>query len=364
MEATVQNLTGSITPKPLPVSLVAVSNVSKVYDGQTSVRVDSVYYGVGGAIAGDKIWLAGNGHFEDKNAGASKMLTLDVAEIRGPDGDNYAIASLDVRLIASISPKPLSVAFKPTATVRKVYDGTLDAVLQIEDYELTGVVAGDDVVPGNALSGMYESKDVGVDKIVKVTGITLSGAQAGNYSLYQQSLQSAVGEITPAMLTITADDKVRNQGEPNPKFTFNYEGFMHGDVPADLRRLPEATTVAVPGSPMGLYDIDVAGAASGNYIFSYVKGRLAVFRNEGIGRLTRIWMIGRNIVNLSVQSDIAQRAVIVMYNHAGQPVTMQQRTLNAGNNSLSLPVSNLSAGTYTLRVATQQFNNAKNFNVR
>jgi hypothetical protein len=69
------------------------------------------------------------------------------------------------------------------------------------------VLGGDFVTLSGTAVGSFASKTVGTGKTVNVSGLGLSGADAGNYTLSTPSLQA---NITAASLTVTAtaNDKV------------------------------------------------------------------------------------------------------------------------------------------------------------
>src|SRR4029077_7218403 len=91
-----------------------------------------------------------------------------------------------------------------------VYDSTTSATLNTGSTALAGTVYSGDVVnlvTGSA-TGAFASKDVANNITVTVSGLTLGGAQAGDYTLTQPT---TAANITPAPLTvtgITASDKV------------------------------------------------------------------------------------------------------------------------------------------------------------
>ena len=87
----------------------------------------------------------------------------------------------------------------------KVYDGTTDATILTRN--LTGAVSGDDVslVDGSA---SFDTKHVGLGKAVVLSGASLTGADAGNYTL--DSVVDTTADITAKELTghFIAYDKV------------------------------------------------------------------------------------------------------------------------------------------------------------
>src|SRR5262249_13967279 len=81
--------------------------------------------------------------------------------------------------------------------------------------------------------------------------------------------------ITPAPLTVTADDQTKVYGSAAlPTFTAKYSGFVNGDTATSLTQPLTFTTTAKPSSPVGDYPITVAGGANPNYTFKYQAGTL------------------------------------------------------------------------------------------
>src|SRR5204863_431034 len=91
----------------------------------------------------------------------------------------------------------------------KVYNGNTTASLNVASAALVGVVGSDDVTLNTGgVAGMFDTAIVGTGKTVTVSGLSISGADASNYSLTQPS---TTANITPKALTvtgITASNKV------------------------------------------------------------------------------------------------------------------------------------------------------------
>jgi mucin-19 len=103
--------------------------------------------------------------------------------------------------------------------------------------------------------------------------ITCSGQSATNYSITYAPGQLTV---TPALLTITANNLTKNFDAPNPTLTWTASGFVNGNTTSVLTTLPTCTTTATTTSPVGSYPITCSGAAAANYTFSYASGALTV----------------------------------------------------------------------------------------
>ena len=82
--------------------------------------------------------------------------------------------------------------------------------------------------------------------------------------------------ITPAPLTIKANDMTRAEGEPNPDFTATYEGFKNGETNEVLTVQPTFVCDADENSKPGTYPIYVKDAGSPNYEITYLAGTLTV----------------------------------------------------------------------------------------
>ena len=113
----------------------------------------------------------------------------------------------------------------------KVYDGNTDAVVNSRD--LTGLV-GNDVVSLVGGSAAFDTKNVGTAKTVTLTGATLSGADAGNYSL--ESVATAKANISPKPITVRADDKSKVYGSADPALTVTVPAGASGARRQPLRQ--------------------------------------------------------------------------------------------------------------------------------
>lgn len=83
----------------------------------------------------------------------------------------------------------------------KVYDGTTAATLTTSGAALSGVASGDTVtLATGGASGLFANATVGTGKTVTVSGLTISGADAGNYLLTQPT---TTADITKATATVT-----------------------------------------------------------------------------------------------------------------------------------------------------------------
>src|SRR5207244_2224186 len=103
--------------------------------------------------------------------------------------------------------------------------------------------------------------------------ITASGAVDANYTI---SFVAGTLTVTPAALTITADDKSKVYGAALPALTASYSGFVNGDTVSDLDTPVSLSTTATAASAVGTYPIVASGASDANYTVSFVPGTLTV----------------------------------------------------------------------------------------
>jgi len=116
---------------------------------------------------------------------------------------------------------------------------------------------------------------------IRLAATTPVGTYSGNVVLTGEAaatinLAIPASMVTPAPLTITADNKIRFYGKPNPILTLTFTRFVNNDTPDSLTTRPTVSTIASLTSPIGQYPIIVSGASSPNYTITYVQGILNV----------------------------------------------------------------------------------------
>jgi hypothetical protein len=172
--------THTVNLRPLTIS---ATGVNKVYDGTTTATVTLADNRVGGDAFTDSF---SNASFADKNVGAGKTVQVSGISISGTDAGNYTF-NTTANTTANITARTLMV----TATgVNKVYDGTTTATVTLADNRVGG-----DVFTDSFSNASFADKNVGVGKTVSVTGISISGPDAGNYALVSTTA-STTADIT------------------------------------------------------------------------------------------------------------------------------------------------------------------------
>ncbi|WP_425319008.1 YDG domain-containing protein [Zavarzinia compransoris] len=140
------------------------------------------------------------GTYDTKTVGTGKGVTVTGLTLTGTDAANYALASTTVTgTIGTITAKALTASL--TGMASKVYDGTTGATLTAGNLDLTGVLGTEAVSLTPVTAGTYDTKTVGTGKGVTVTGLTLTGTDAANYTLASTTVTGAIGTITAKALT-------------------------------------------------------------------------------------------------------------------------------------------------------------------
>ncbi len=231
----------------------------KVYDGTTAATGS---LSLNGMIAGDQVGATGTYAFGDKNAGAGKTVTANGITLSGADAANYVVngTATDVATIARL-------AITGTATAdSRVYDGTTAAIGRIT---LNGVLAGDSVSASAAYA--FADRNAGTARLVSVNGVTLNGADAGNYSVTLGG-GPVLADILRRAVTVQADDVTKLFGQRDPGFTWRVIG---GSLVRDDGFTGELARA--PGEQAGTYAIGRGSLAlSSNYSLTVVPGSLVI----------------------------------------------------------------------------------------
>src|SRR5208337_609043 len=262
---TALGITGSITAN------------NKVYDATKVATIASRT--LSGVITGDTVsYVGGTAMFSDKNVGTGKTVTATGLSLTGTDSGNYTVSSV-ATTTANVTPAPLTV----TATgVNKVYDGTTAATVTLSDNRVSG-----DVFTDTYTSATFGSKHVGTGKTVTVSGISISGTDAGNYTF--NTTASTAANITVASLTITATNQTHTYGFGGSSGALGASGFtssglQNGETIGSVTLTTNDTDSTSNNYKAGTYSLTPSNPTGGtfsasNYTITYVSGSLTV--NKG-----------------------------------------------------------------------------------
>ncbi len=240
----------------------AITAEDKVYDGRDNATIKT--RSVSDVVAGDQVDLVGGAaFFENRNVGQNKLVQAGGFSLSGADAINYNIYLPTVTTRAAITPLAVTGTFK---AFDKEYDGNTSAQVQGSGSALVGVVVGDAVtLTGGTAS--FSDKNVGNGKTVTLTGATLTGGSAGNYSL--GSVAPTTASITPKLLfpAITAQDKVYDGTTRATLSSQTVSGLLNGETAVTLV-VREANFFQKNVSASSMVEasgLSLAGADASNY---------------------------------------------------------------------------------------------------
>jgi hypothetical protein len=209
----------------------------------------------------------GIGSFADKNVGANKPVNISGYALSGSDAANYTLVE-PTNVTASITARALTIS---ATGINKVYDGTTTAGVTLADNR----VAGDALTTGYG-SAAFADQNVGTAKSVSVNGISLTGADARNYTFNTSATTTA--NITPAPLTITANSATKSY-DGQAYFGgagVTFAGFVAGENPTVLGGSLTYGGSSQGAISVGSYTIVPGGLTSTNYAINFVNGLLTI----------------------------------------------------------------------------------------
>jgi alpha-tubulin suppressor-like RCC1 family protein len=164
----------------------------------------------------------------------------------------------------NVAPAPLTIA---ADNKTKAYGASMVSFTATA----TGLVNGDTLASLNGT--LTFTSTATASSPVGTYSIALGGLSSPNYTI---NFVAGSLSITPAALTITADNKSKGYGAPLPALTTSYSGLVNGDTPASLTTQPTVATTATASSPVGTYTITANGAVDANYTITYAPGTLTI----------------------------------------------------------------------------------------
>jgi gliding motility-associated-like protein len=184
------------------------------------------------------------------------------------------LASADLKPLHTIYGTP-SVAQQFTVSGVKLTGGIL--ITPPAGFELSA----DNLTYGNTLTVGGTATVNNATVYVRLAKTTHVGTYTGDIVLSSPGATNVdvpipPSVVSPAPLTITADNKTRLYGTDNPAFTVSYNGFVNNESAAQLSTAPVVTTTATITSAAGVYPITASGAVAADYAISYLPGTLTI----------------------------------------------------------------------------------------
>lgn len=312
------NLTASITAKH--IDAVGIVTVNKVYDETTNATVSgggfmsSIAPGTGLSsdktpYLNDNIVLIPTGYFANKDV-ANNISIISTSTITGTDKNNY-ILDQPTLISRNITPKTVGMSGL-SVPAPKIYDGTTSSLvagtpaLLLNEAPGTGNVNDGKSYTNDIVSitgtpiGTFNSKNVNAANSVSFSGLSLTGANAGNYALVIQS--AVTSSILPKNLTMFG------LSVPASKV---YDGtttsVVNGTAQLQAAENPNTGTiddgkpyigdnVSIAGTPVGTYNsfavatasyvsfsgLSLTGAESSNYTFTIQSNAPSIITPKNI----------------------------------------------------------------------------------
>jgi trimeric autotransporter adhesin len=260
--------TASITGPALTVT--GIVGFDKAYDGTTEARVGTTAATLVGVTAGSGVSLDVTNvtaTFANATVGTNKTVQVAGLVLSGPNAANYSLTQPTTT--ATISPVVASVS--GVTVDHKSYDGTLTARASYTGLQLTGILTGETVTAvTTGASASFADKAVASGKPVTLTGITLTGAQAANYTL---SLPTLSADITPKPITVTGITVASRVYDTTALLSPSFSGAaLVGVVQGDTVALDSSGAVAAMADglvglnkPVTFTGVGLSGADAGNY---------------------------------------------------------------------------------------------------
>ena len=183
-------------------------------------------------------------------------------------GNATYAAATPVDELFTVTPATLTITANPAS---EVYGGPMPKL----SASYSGFVNGDTAANLTTQPTLTTVATTSSPVLSGGYNISVSGASDSNYTI---SYIDNTLTVTPAPLTITANDAVNLYGSALPTLTASYTGFVNSDTVASLTTQPTLTTVATTSSYVNAdgYVITASGASDPNYTITYIAGTLTV----------------------------------------------------------------------------------------
>jgi hypothetical protein len=346
--AVIQTLT--VNPAPLTVTGPTVTTTYDTVLDTTTFPAATIT----GYVGTDNAFnvLTGSAHYSipstTPNAGTYAITVgLGTLQLDASAAANYTFATF-VNGTLTVNQASQTINFNPIPSTQTYGDFiTLTAVSTPSGLPLTFSFTG---------SAYFYN---GINNYIGLNGVgavTVTATQAGNSNYLPAASVSQTLTVGQAPLNIAATSFTREQGAPNPTFTYTVgcsnpvSGcFVNNDsdIPSVVSGVPTLTTTATQSSPQKTYSIvpSVGTLAAANYYFNFINGTLTVTPPGTITLTT-------SPTSLTIQRGLSGQATIIIapsppYQN-GQVVPAYQGTVTLSCGTLPANVTcTISPSTYT-----------------
>jgi hypothetical protein len=379
------NTTSTINKKALTIS--GLSSANKTYDATTTATVsgsaalqsfESTGSGTtsdGKAYTGDDVSLTGTavGTFNFKDVATATTVSFSGLSLTGAQAANY---SLTAHTSASHSITAKALTISGLSSANKTYNGnttaTVSGTAALQSFEAAGsgttsdgkAYTGDTVSLTGTATGTFNFKDVATATTVSFSGLSLTGAQAGNYSLTPHA--SASHSITARTVSLSASktyDGNVNLGTVTVATgvgseTLNYSGATAASKNVGAGNYLDAITLSdgSNGGVTGNYTLPSLTAASGNNAVTINAKSLTLTASktyDGTTGLTGYVTLGGLIgtETLNVSSATASNSHVATANKYVSAITLANGTNGGITTNYSVPAYSYSAGVNSLTIS-------------
>src|SRR5207247_2030048 len=173
---------------------------------------------------------------------------------------NYTF-NITATTTADVSARALTVSAQG---ISKIYDGTTAATVTISDNRVAG-----DVFSTSYAGAAFNNKNVGTGKAVAVSGISISGTDAANYTFNATATTTADITAKPAAATFTANNKVYDGNATASFLTRTIASKVNGDgLDFSASSLSFASKNVSTGKTVTASGIALTGTDKDNYALS------------------------------------------------------------------------------------------------
>ena len=264
--------------------LIVAGSTNKVY----GTTLNPVVYSVSGLLNGDTVTNVTLSSLGSVSNAPVASYPISASAALGVGLTNYNIGYSNGTL--TVNAANLLVT---AGSTNKVYGSTLNP----SGFAVAGLLNSDNVTNVTLTSGGSVSN-------ASVGGYVISASGASGPGLTNYIIGYSNGTLTvnAAILMVSADNKSRNYGQPNPVLTLGFTGLVNGEGTNVLDALPSASTVATNTTAPGGYPITVVGGADVNYSFSFVPGVLTILSAANV-TITTIEILDPDHVRIAGTGD-------------------------------------------------------------
>ena len=263
LASTTAATTADIAQRGLTVSGITAAN--KTYDGLLTAAVNTGAVALAGLLSGDVVNVTASGAFADKNVNVGPAKTVNLTSTYGgADWLNYNITGQSTAT-ANITARGLTIG---ATGVNRNYDGTATGTVTLIDNRISG-----DVLTTSYSGAAFLDKHAGTGKTLNVSGINLTGTDAGNYTF--NTTAAAAANIAQAALTLSTASQTRTyDGSTNSSGVVGIAGLFGTDSVTGLtQRFDSRNASAANGRTLLVnsgYTVN-DGNGGGNYLVSTVN---------------------------------------------------------------------------------------------